>query len=695
MTKIVYPVAEKTPGTRSFGARRFPDPFGWLSEQADPKTKAWLEAQDRLINSTIRTAPFYGEAKAHLSSFPAGVPIQRVDAVEASLFMPAPFGDREFFVRRDRDGQRTAFVRRSGETEPTALRVPAGARDLFPSPSGRYVAYIDGVNGSVGIVDLDDADAAAVVIGEIAATHVCWSSDEQVVAINNFTPPSAATRPTDRSGVHIFDRHGYEIARIPSGASSALPTVLVPLWVEPDRLWIGIQDYWSQEVRGLFCVDPKRASQRATLIAYGRHALTPVGLAGERAILLAANSRGFANVISVSPSQGERTLATITDAVPVRFIPGKVWGRMAAIVGNRLYVACFAQTAGKVRVFDLDGADLGALPLPEGSGVDGLFPCPDGRTLRVAVQSYLEPPATLEFEGSAPHGVVHRPVPLSPAIARMAASYEQVSLFCRASDGAKIPITLVKPKGCSTRDLPLLLYVYGGFGNIWQPAFSAEVCCWLANGGTYAHAHIRGDGTNGKAWHEAAAPNREVGIADIAAVRDFLIAERHTSPAKIVLKGDSNGGLMVLAAMARHPDKFAGIIAAMPLCDPIAHLFERPYPTLINDFGDPAKTPADFERLLRWAPTYNISSGASYAPVLVTLGDQDTVVRPEDAYRLVAQLQALPQGHPLALLSVIKGHGHQHWFGEAGISASAEMLAFAKRVTAQDAAVPKHLSRSA
>ena len=103
-----------------------------------------------------------------------------------------------------------------------------------------------------------------------------------------------------------------------------------------------------------------------------------------------------------------------------------------------------------------------------------------------------------------------------------------------SKDGTKIPYFVVTPKGLKTDGTaPTLLYGYGGFEVSEVPRYSGTIgSAWLARGGVFVLANIRGGGEFGPAWHKAAVKEQHIhNFEDFSAVARDLIARKITSAA--------------------------------------------------------------------------------------------------------------------------------------------------------------------
>ena len=114
------------------------------------------------------------------------------------------------------------------------------------------------------------------------------------------------------------------------------------------------------------------------------------------------------------------------------------------------------------------------------------------------------------------------PEALKPAPAFFDASGLEVKQhFAVSADGTRVPYFLVRGPGARADGAaPTLLYGYGGFEISLPPSYSGALGrSWLARGGVYALANIRGGGEYGPAWHQAALrERRHRAYEDFAAV---------------------------------------------------------------------------------------------------------------------------------------------------------------------------------
>ncbi len=117
--------------------------------------------------------------------------------------------------------------------------------------------------------------------------------------------------------------------------------------------------------------------------------------------------------------------------------------------------------------------------------------------------------------------------------------------FATSPDGTAVPYFVVGPATLTAG--PTLLTGYGGFEISLTPAYSGIIGRgWLARGGTYVVANLRGGGEYGPQWHlSAIKENRHLVYEDFAAVATDLVTRGITTRARLGIEGGSNGGLLM------------------------------------------------------------------------------------------------------------------------------------------------------
>jgi prolyl oligopeptidase len=227
--------------------------------------------------------------------------------------------------------------------------------------------------------------------------------------------------------------------------------------------------------------------------------------------------------------------------------------------------------------------------------------------------------------------------------------------FVPSKDGTSVPYFVVRSRSVEGPG-PTLLGGYGGFESSKTPGYSGVLGrLWLARGGTYVMANIRGGGEYGPGWHtQAIRENRHKVDEDFAAVATDLVDRGITTVEQLGAQGGSNGGLLMGIMLTKYPEKFGALVCDVPLLDMRRYHLLLAGASWVAEYGDP-DNPDDWEFISKYSPYQNISTTAHYPQVLFTTSTRDDRVHPGHARKMVAALQAA--GHQVWLYENIEG-GH-------------------------------------
>ena len=226
--------------------------------------------------------------------------------------------------------------------------------------------------------------------------------------------------------------------------------------------------------------------------------------------------------------------------------------------------------------------------------------------------------------------------------------------FATSADGTAIPYFVTGNP--DSAPAPTLLTGYGGFEVSLTPAYSGVVGRgWLARGGTYVVANLRGGGEYGPNWHMSAVKeNRHLVYEDFAAVAADLVDRGITTRATLGIEGGSNGGLLMGVMLTRYPELFGAIVVQVPLLDMYRYHELLSGASWMAEYGDPREE-AEWDYLRRYSPYQNVSADREYPPALFITSTRDDRVHPGHARKMVARLTEL--GHQVSYYENIEG-GH-------------------------------------
>lgn len=252
-----------------------------------------------------------------------------------------------------------------------------------------------------------------------------------------------------------------------------------------------------------------------------------------------------------------------------------------------------------------------------------------------------------------------------------------------ARDGTPIPVTITR-----RREVPLdgtapcLLYGYGAWETVIDPAFDPVLIALLDDGVVHAHAHVRGGGELGRGWWwQGRMESKVTTFDDFVDVAD-AIADTLVDGCRIVARGLSAGGLLMGAAYSRRPDRWRAVLAEAPFVDPVTTMSDPTAPLVVTEFeewGNPFR-PQDRDWMLGWSPYDNCPADAAARPaLLVTSAIPDPRVSVWEPARWVARLRLTGSDDERLLFRCDRGpRGHWSPPGRhSGVAYEAELMAWA------------------
>jgi oligopeptidase B len=279
--------------------------------------------------------------------------------------------------------------------------------------------------------------------------------------------------------------------------------------------------------------------------------------------------------------------------------------------------------------------------------------------LRFNYQSLVTPSSVYDYDMKSRKRELLKQTPVlggyDPAV------YQSERVYATASDGTKIPVSLVYKKDLK-RDgtRPVLLYGYGSYGFPYSVNFSSSRLSLLDRGVVVAIAHIRGGGEMGKAWHDQGRMmNKKNTFTDFIASAEHLISEKYTSRDRLVIIGGSAGGLLMGAVTNLRPDLFKAVVSQVPFVDVINTMLDASIPLTVPEYqewGNPNEKPA-YEYMKSYSPYDNIAA-KTYPTILVETSLNDSQVMYWEPAKYVAKLRAMKTDKNILMLKTNMGAGH-------------------------------------
>jgi prolyl oligopeptidase len=327
----------------------------------------------------------------------------------------------------------------------------------------------------------------------------------------------------------------------------------------------------------------------------------------------------------------------------------------AFVVGGKLFVTGLHDVVTQTRIYTLDGKQTGTVTYPTIGSASPMFGRENSQNGFYSFESFIIPGTLYHYDVATGKTEIFA----QPKVPFDSEKYEVQQVFYTSKDGTRIPMFITSKKGLK-RDgtAPALMWAYGGFSVTLEPEFNPEYAWWIEQGGYYAQPNLRGGGEYGENWHKAGMFERKQNVFDdFYAAAQYLVDNHYTTPARLAIRGRSNGGLLMGAAMTQRPELFGAIWCGYPLLDMLRYqnfLVGRWWTT---EYGS-ADDPKQFTYLIKYSPYHNVKAGAKYPAIMFNTGDSDTRVDPLHARKMTAKMQSESGGDRPILLHYEVQAGH-------------------------------------
>lgn len=646
------PVAKKVAKTDTTNGDTRVDNYFWLREKKSPEVISYLEAENAYTTAVMKPTEalqqkLYTEMLARIK--------------QTDLSVPYKLGDYSYYTRTIEGQQYPIYVRKRGKidtNEEITLDLNEMAKGLKFMAVGAYAVSDDGnllayTTDSTGYrqytLHVKDLRTGQLLTEKIERVDsVSWARDNKTIF---YVTEDDVTKRSDK-----FFRHtvGSETSEL--------------LFEEKDELY-DLGSYRTRD-KALICVisESKITAETRCLAADRPADALRVILPRETDHKYFVDHRG--DLLYIRTNKGAKNYRLVT--APVADPDVKNWKEIVAhrpavklddfdLFTNHLVLSERDKGLQTIQIIDLRNQKGHEISFPEPvytAAVDTNREF-DTTTLRFRYQSLTTPNSVFDYDMATHKRTLLKQTEVLGGY--NPANYTAERVYATASDGTKIPISLVYRKGLK-RDgkSPLLLYGYGSYGISIDPNFNSNRVSLLDRGFVYAIAHIRGGGELGEDWREAGRMMfKKNTFTDFIAAGEHLVKEKYTASDRLVIQGGSAGGLLMGAVVNMRPDLFKVVIAQVPFVDVVNTMLDASLPLTTGEYlewGNPNEKAA-YDYIKTYSPYDNVAAKA-YPAMLVKVSLNDSQVPYWEGTKLVAKLRAMKTDTNPLLLKVNMGAGH-------------------------------------
>jgi prolyl oligopeptidase len=630
--------AQKAPQTRmdnvveTLHGVKVVDPYRWLENQEAPETREWLAAQERYAQAWISKAPRRAALDQRLSE------LMKVESVS----FPNVRGNRFFYTRRGAEQSQPVLYVREGLSgseralvDPNGLGGSVSVTLLGISPDGSVIAYGLRKGGEdeteVQLLDVTSGKDVGAKLARGRYMGVEIGADNRTLYLSKFDEKGPRVyRYREGSAMETLFGEGYT------------PTNIVGIDLAPGGKWLLLTVMTGSAGSKDEIYLLETATKQIVTVNKDINARFRGSFAGEGTIVFTTDWKAPRQRV-ISIATGDPSLERAREIAPEA--ASQLEG--ASLVGGLVALQYLENVQSKVKLVDLNGKLVREMAAPGLGTATNLFGEWGNDTAFLSYSSFYQPSTIYSYAVS--KGTQAEFARERVPVEKVDVKVEQV--WFPSKDGTKVPMFLAHRKDRKLDgNNPTLLTGYGGFQLTMTPGFSALYAWWIEHGGVVALPNLRGGSEFGEAWHEGGMLGKKQNtFDDFIGAAEWLIAKKYTRPEKLAIRGGSNGGLLVGAAMTQRPELFGVVSCAVPLLDMVRYHLFKVARFWVPEYGS-AEDAGQLQTILGYSPYQKVKDGVKYPATILITGDADTRVDPLHARKMAARLQkATGSGKPVIL----------------------------------------------
>lgn len=654
--QLKYPTTNKIDHVDDYHGTKVEDPYRWLEDDNSPETKDWVERQNKVTFDYLAKIPIRDKVK------------KRLEELWNYPRYSSPFrkGDYYYFFKNDGLQNQSIMYRQKGLAgTPEEFLNPntmskegiAALGSINFSHSGKYLAYSIAVAGSdwqeIYVMDTETKKVHKEKVEWTKFGGASWKGDEGFY-YSGYDKPEEESKLSKKNEFHkVF----YHKIGTPQSEDKLVygdpenPLRYHSAGLTEDQRFLIL--YISQGTSGgeIRYWDMKDATQKDFKVLIKGFETQPnvVDNAGDKLLVKTNDNAPNYKLVLVDPKNPDpsKWKTVIPEKREVLQSVGSA--------GGYLFARYLKDASTKVYQYTYEGNLVREIKLPGIGSAGGFGGEKEDKEFFYSFSSFSTPPAIYRYDIASGKSMLFRQTETNLDLKGIGT--EQV--FFTSKDGTKVPMFITYKKGVKfDGTAPVLMYGYGGFNIPMTPGFSMSNAFFVEQGGIYVVVNLRGGSEYGEEWHEAGMLEKKQNVFDdFIGAAEYLIAKKYTNPDKIAIRGGSNGGLLVGAAMTQRPELFKVALPAVGVMDMLRfHKFTVGWGWTV-EYGN-ADSASQFPYLYKYSPYHNLREGVKYPATLVTTADHDDRVVPAHSFKFASRLQEYHAGDNPVLIRIETNAGH-------------------------------------
>jgi prolyl oligopeptidase len=653
---MTYPQTEIIPINDTFFGATVIDPYRWLEDDLDPKTKNWIGKQNENTYNYLSQIPYRETLKKNLEK------IWNYERYSA----PFNEGNYTYFYKNNGLQNQSILYRQNNNEEAKVFLDPntfskdgtSSLSDVSFTKDGSILAIQISEGGSDWrkVIVLNSATKQTIgdTLIDVKFSGISWKGNEGFF-YSSYDKPSKGSELSAMTNQHKLFYHKLGTKQSEDlliFGGSEKPRRYIGGYVTEDERFLIISAATSTNGNELYVKDLGEIDGKITnLVADFNNNNDVVHSEGNTLYIL--TDMGAPNMRLVKTEYlKDKGFSEWSNVIPETKMPLSI-----STGAGKFFASYMKDACTQLLQYNINGTLEREIALPGKGTAGGLSGKWEENTLYYTFTSYIYPPTIFSYNVSdgASNLFKKAGVLFDPS------QYESIQVFYENEiDHTKIPMMITYKKGLKMDGKnPCMLYGYGGFNVNLTPSFSTAMVLWLDAGGIYAVPNIRGGGEYGKDWHDAGIQMKKQNVFnDFISAANYLIKEKYTSSSFLCISGGSNGGLLIGACMTQRPDLFKVALPAVGVLDMLRYHKFTAGAGWAYDYGTADDSKEMFQYLLKYSPYHNLIKGKNYPATMVTTGDHDDRVVPAHSFKFAAKLQSVNDGPNPTLIRIETNAGH-------------------------------------